>query len=193
MVLAVLATAGLFAGSLFPRPASGPAAGPAPAATPGVPAPATAMAAAVGAVPADLQGLLLAARPEDAVRGLARLRSYAFSTGKPDLLQQVTVPGSPAAAADAAVASRLARSGRVLEGFEAILTLVERRPESTAERAVVSVSVASPPYRERDAAGTVVAEAAAAGEQRLRLVLVPVEGRWRLQEILPGAEDGGDR
>lgn len=193
MVLAVLATAGLFAGSLFPRPASGPAAGPAPAATPGMPAPATAMAAAIGAVPADLQGLLLAVRPEDAVRGLARLRSYAFSTGKPDLLQQVTVPGSPAAAADAAVASRLARSGRVLEGFEAILTLVERRPESTAERAVVSVSVASPPYRERDAAGTVVAEAAAAGEQRLRLVLVPVEGRWRLQEILPGAEDGGDR
>jgi eukaryotic-like serine/threonine-protein kinase len=68
---------------------------------------------------------------------------------------------------------------------------VARQPGSTAGRAVLSLSVASPPYRERDAAGTVVAEAAAVGEQRLRLVLVPVAGRWRIQEILSGAPEGG--
>lgn len=182
MVLAVLAAAGLLTVSLLPRPATGPAAGRAPAA---------ASSSASGAVPADLQELLAAGRPEDAVRGLARLRSYAFSTGRFDLLQQVTVPASSAAAADAAIASRLTGSGRVLDGFETTLSGLERRPESTAERAVVSLRAASPPYRERDAAGTVVAEAAAAGEQRLRLVLVPVEGRWRIQEILPGAGEGG--
>ncbi|MCY1459062.1 hypothetical protein D9M71_765020 [compost metagenome] len=75
----------------------------------------------------------------------------------------------------------------MLDGFETRLSLVQRRPESTTARAVVAVRVASPPYRERDAEGTVVAEAAAVGEQRLRLVLVPVDGKWRIQEILPAA------
>ena len=33
--------------------------------------------------------------------------------------------------------------------------------------------------------GQVVAEAAAGSEQRMRLVLVPVDGAWRIQDILP--------
>jgi hypothetical protein len=56
---------------------------------------------------------------------------------------------------------------------------------------VVAIGAATTPYREQDAAGAVVAEAAAGAEQRLRLVLVPVEGRWRIQEILPGTSVGG--
>ena len=79
----------------------------------------------------------------------------------------------------------------MLDGYEARLSVVERRPESTAERAAVSLSVATPAYRERDAAGAVVAEAPAVPEQRLRLVLARVDGRWRIQEILPGAPAGG--
>ncbi|KRE78775.1 serine/threonine protein kinase [Arthrobacter sp. Soil763] len=139
-----------------------------------------------GVVPAGLRGLLAADQPEDAVRGLAALRAHAFSTGDTALLQLVTVPASPAAAADAAVGTRLARSGHVFEGFEARLSQLARRPGSTSVRAVVSVKVDSPPYRERDASGTVIAEAAA-HQQQLRLVLVPVDGQWRIQEILPGS------
>ena len=161
-------------------PSQGPRSGPA--------APANGKAAAAShAVPADLQGLLAAPRPEDAVLGLAGLRSYALTSGSLGLLEQVTVPASPAAAADAALGSRLAESGHVLDGFEARLSMVRALPESTATRAVVSLSVASPPYQERDAAGAVVAEAPAAVERGLRLVLVPVDGRWRIQEILPDA------
>lgn len=163
------------------RPLSGPAAVPVTGAA------TDPQAAAAGAVPAALQKLLAAPRPEDAVRGLAGLRSYALSTGNLGLLEQVNAPASPAAAADAGVGSRLAVSGHVLDGFEARLSLVKRQPESTAARAVVSLSVASPSYRERDAAGTVVAEAAAVPQQRLRLVLVPVDGKWRIQEVLRAA------
>lgn len=163
------------------RPLSGPAAVPVTGAA------TDPQVAAAGAVPAALQKLLAARRPEDAVRGLAGLRSYALSTGNLGLLEQVNAPASPAAAADAGVGSRLAVSGHVLDGFEARLSLVKRQPESTAARAVVSLSVASPSYRERDAAGTVVAEAAAVPQQRLRLVLVPVDGKWRIQEVLRAA------
>lgn len=155
-----------------------------PAAQSGAGADAAAQLAA-GAVPEALQELLAAPRPEDAVHGLAGLRSYALKTGNLGLLERVNAPGSPAAAADAGVGSRLARSGHVFDGFEARLSLVTRQPGSTAARAVVSLSVASPPYRERDAAGTVVAEKAAVPQQRLRLVLVPVDGLWRIQEVLP--------
>ena len=211
-VLAALVTAaGIFAAPLLAGPApgaAGPAVGPAPVSGPSsssgpgsgagtVPsqgprsrpaAPANGKAAAAShAVPADLQGLLAAPRPEDAVLGLAGLRSYALTSGSLGLLEQVTVPASPAAAADAALGSRLAESGHVLDGFEARLSMVRALPESTAARAVVSLSVASPPYQERDAAGVVVAEAPAAVERGLRLVLVPVDGRWRIQEILPDA------
>ena len=211
-VLAALVTAaGIFAAPLLAGPApgaAGPAVGPAPVSGPssssgpgsgagtvpsqgqrtGPAAPANGKAAAAShAVPADLQGLLAAPRPEDAVLGLAGLRSYALTSGSLGLLEQVTVPASPAAAADAALGSRLAESGHVLDGFEARLSMVRALPESTATRAVVSLSVASPPYQERDAAGVVVAEAPAAVERGLRLVLVPVDGRWRIQEILPDA------
>jgi hypothetical protein len=51
----------------------------------------------------------------------------------------------------------------------------------------VAVTASTPAYEERDATGAVLADAAAAPEQRLRLVLATVEGRWRIQDILPGA------
>ncbi len=190
VLAALLAVAGLFAASLLPGPVTTRA--PAPAAAPGdARAAQTDADAAAGAVPAELQELLAAARPEVAVRGLAGLRSYALGSGRLGLLEQVTVPASPAAAADAEVGARLVESGHVLDGFEARLSSVESLPESTAARAVVTLSVASPPYRERDGTGTVVAEAPAAAEQRLRLVLLPVDGRWRIQEILPGPPAAG--
>ncbi|MCU1511072.1 MAG: serine/threonine protein kinase, partial [Arthrobacter sp.] len=56
---------------------------------------------------------------------------------------------------------------------------------------VLAVSVTQSAYQERDAWGALVAEAGAGNEQRLRLVLVPVDGRWRIQEILPGTPAPG--
>jgi hypothetical protein len=142
-------------------------------------------------VPLEVRALLESPDPQDAVRGLAGVRSLAFRSGDFGLLEEVNVPGSPAAAADGAISSRLTESGVVLAGFSTTLTRVEGSPDSSPTRAVVAVSAASSPYQERDAAGAVVAEAAAGGEQRIRLVLVPVGGRWRIQEILPEGSPSG--
>jgi hypothetical protein len=102
-----------------------------------------------------------------------------------ELLDEVNAPGSPAAATDARTGARLRESGHVLTGFANVLTTVERAPASGPWRTVLAVSVASSAYQERDASGAMVAEAGPSGEQRLRLVLVQVDGRWRIQEILP--------
>ncbi|MDN3937119.1 serine/threonine-protein kinase [Arthrobacter sp. YD4] len=164
------------------------------------PAAATADAAPDGnrdGIPADLVPLLSAARPEEAVQGLARLRGMALRTGNHALLARVTEPASPAAAADADVAARLAADGHVLDGFEQRLLEVRSRPLGSTwtggagavpdDGALVqlAVTVATPAYRELGQDGALVAEAAAAGDQRLILVLAAVDGRWRIREILP--------
>jgi eukaryotic-like serine/threonine-protein kinase len=139
------------------------------------------------AVPDHIQELLAAADPVQAVHGLAWLRSHALSSGELDLLDEVNAANSAAAAADNAVRARLAGSGHVLEGFTTTLAQVSASPESTRERAVVAVSSATSAFEERNAAGDVVASGAAGAGQRLRLVLVPVDGKWRIREILgPG-------
>jgi serine/threonine protein kinase len=191
----VLTAAWLFAGGRLPSllPPFGPAAtaGGSTAAGPpsdgatagppsdGAPAP---EAAAVGP---ELRALLDSADPEEAVRGLAGLRALALGSGDFGLLERVNVPASPAATADAGISSRLSGSGHVLAGFSTDLTRVEAYPGSSPARAVVAISATSSAYQERDPAGDVVAEAAAGGEQRMVLVLVPVDGAWRIQEILP--------
>ena len=156
-----------------PDPVPGPDPEPAP----------PAMAAA--AVPPEVQAQLDSPNPEEAVRGLARLRSLAFSTGDFRLLDQVNVPASSAAVADGRLSASLKESGRVLAGFTTLLTQVAATEDSGGPLAVVDVTVSTSAYQERDAAGVVAAATEAAPEQRLRLVLAPVEGRWRIQDILP--------
>ena len=134
-----------------------------------------------------VQAQLASQDPEEAVRGLSWLRSRAFSTGDFRLLDQVNVPASSAARADEQISASLEESGRVLTGFTTRLTHVALTEDSNRPRAVVAVTVSTSAYQERDAAGAIVAEAAAAPEQRLRLVLAPVGGRWRIQDILPAA------
>ncbi|WP_144673530.1 protein kinase domain-containing protein [Arthrobacter sp. U41] len=145
----------------------------------------TALDAAV--LPPGVQAQLASQDPEEAVRGLSWLRSRAFSTGDFQLLDQVNVPASSAARADEQISATLEESGRVLTGFTTRLTHVARTDGSNRPRAVVAVTVSTSAYQERDAAGAVVAVAVAAPEQRLRLVLAPVGGRWRIQDILPAA------
>ena len=99
----------------------------------------------------------------------------------------MNVPASAAADADARIGARLAAAGHVLSGFETTLARVETVADGRPDRTVVAVSAVSSPYQECDAAGQVVAEAAAGEEIRLRLVLASVDGRWRIAQIL--AED----
>jgi serine/threonine protein kinase len=146
------------------------------------------------AVPPQVRAQLDSQNPEEAVRGLAWLRSRAFSTGDFGLLDQVNVPASSAAVADSRISASLKGSGRVLAGFTTVLTQVAGTEDSGGPLAVVAVAVSTSAYQERDTAGVVVSEAAAAPEQRLRLVLASVQGRWRIQDILPasaGSTDAG--
>jgi hypothetical protein len=156
-----------------------------PALTVPAPAPEPAPPAAdAAAVPPEVQAQLDSPNPEEAVRGLARLRSLALSTGDFLLLDRVNVPASSAAVADGRISASLEESGRVLAGFTTLLTHVAAT-EDSGRRAVVAVAVSTPAYQERDATGVVLAETAAAPEQRLQLVLASVEGRWRIQDVLP--------
>ena len=168
-----------------PAPA---AAVPGSGAAPGSPGPGSGAAAAL---PPDVQAQLASPDPEEAVRGLARLRSLALSSGDFGLLEQVNVPASAAAAADGRISARLKETGRVLAGFTTVLGQVAQDAAPTGDSgrtlAVVAVTASTPAYQERDADGAVLADAAAAPEQQLRLVLATVGGRWLIQDILPPA------
>jgi serine/threonine protein kinase len=124
--------------------------------------------------------------PAVAVAGLAALRDHAFASGRLELLDEVNAKGSPAAAADARTAGRLRGPGHVLAGFASLLSDVVTEGASGG-RAVVGATSATSAYEEKDRAGTVLASGAASAGQRLRLVLVSVDGRWRISEILPGS------
>lgn len=136
-------------------------------------------------IPQEIREQIDSGAPDQAVRGLAWLRSTAFSSGRHELLSEVNVKGSGAAEADARTAAVLATSGHRLAGLTTMLSKVDTERESTADRAVLSVTASTSAYKELDASGALVANLAAGGEEQLRLVLLLVDGRWRIQEILP--------
>jgi hypothetical protein len=155
-----------------------------PAANPRSPQSAGAQAATV---PVDVQRRLAAEDPEEAVLGLAQLRSLALREGMLDLLDEVNAPNTPAHAADQRIRAGLEKSGTLLAGFTTGLSGVRQLPESTAARAVVAVTSSTSAYEERSAGGIVVATGAPRQDVRLRLVLIFEEGRWRIADILPAA------
>lgn len=127
-----------------------------------------------------------ASDPTQAVQGLAALRDLAFSRGELGLLDEVNAGGSPAAAADGRTAERLRSSGHVLAGFSSTLAELHMEDGATAARALVQVRSSSSAYEEKDAGGSVVETGPATTSRQLRLVLVAVDGTWRISEILPG-------
>ncbi|MDQ5861416.1 MAG: serine/threonine protein kinase, partial [Actinomycetota bacterium] len=60
-------------------------------------------------------------------------------------------------------------------------------PGSSSGQVVVGVTSATSSYEERDSSGAVVAAGAPVAAQNLRLVLVSVDGRWRITDVLPGS------
>lgn len=138
-------------------------------------------------VPDAVRSQLRAGNPAEAVKGLAWLRSMAFRDGKPELLDEVNARNSPAAEADRKISARLQDSGSVLAGFTTSLTSVRTLQESTKARAVVALTSATSGYEERLADGTVVAVGGPQPGAELRLILVPVNGMWRIADILPAA------
>ncbi|UZX02710.1 serine/threonine protein kinase [Arthrobacter sp. CDRTa11] len=137
-------------------------------------------------IPEDVAGQLQSANPAEAVHALAWIRSRAFSSGRLELLDQVNAPGSAAFAADERVRGRLRDSGHVLAGFTSTISSSDVEPGNSSSRAVVTVTSATSSYQEKDGTGAIVAAAPAGEAQELRLVLVSVNGRWHLAEILPG-------
>jgi len=127
-----------------------------------------------------------AADPAVAVQGLAALRDYAFSNGRLDLLADVNAPGSAAAAADERIAAELRPSGHRLAGFTSTLSNVAAEEGATEGRAVVQVVAATSAYSRITADSSVVAAGAPSEPRQLRLVLVLVDGRWRVSDILAG-------
>ena len=194
-LLAVLASAWGLARAGLPAPFPGAAVNDAVSARESAAGPAAPAPRAAAALPPAVQAQLASPDPEEAVRGLARLRSLALSSGEFGLLDQVNVPASAAALADGRISGRLKDSGRVLAGFTTILTRVARDAAgeggASRPRTVVAVTASTSAYQERDATGAVLSDAAAAPEQQLRLVLATVEGRWRIQDILPAARAAG--
>ena len=135
------------------------------------------------AVPAEIRGCSRRRGPE-APYGVSLASVPTRSAREPRLLEQVNAR-RPRRRRGRRLGSRLGESGHVLDGFEARLTpgpdtCRKARPRGPWCRSAWPrrpTGSATPPV-------PVVAEAAAAGQRRLRLVLVPVDGRWRIQEIL---------
>ncbi|WP_457949548.1 serine/threonine-protein kinase [Pseudarthrobacter sp. alpha12b] len=127
-----------------------------------------------------------AADPVAAVQGLAALRDYAFSSGSLELLADVNAPGSSAAAADQRLATQLAASGQRLAGFGTTLSEVTAEGGATEDHTVVRAVSATSGYRMVSSEDAVLATGAPSRPQLLRLVLVSVDGRWRVSDILPG-------
>lgn len=126
------------------------------------------------------------ADPLLAVTGMAALRDHALSSGSLELLEAVNAPGSPAAAADQRLAAHLDSGGLRLDGFTSTLSELTADDGATGALAVVRLTSATSAYRTVDAGGTEVAAGTPSPAQRLRLVLLRVDGQWQISEILPG-------
>lgn len=138
------------------------------------------------AVPARTRQLAASRDPVAAVQGLASLRAAAFSGGTTDLLLEVNQPGSPAEAADQRIAAWLKETGKTLVGFSSSLSELRLEDGATVDRAVVALTSATSAYTEKDAPGDLVPVHPATPGERLRVVLVSVDGRWLVNAILPG-------
>lgn len=178
-----------------PAPAApADAAGPAARTPPEAAVPQPAVPGSVPSDPATRDGDG-AGGPHEALRRLVARRGEALRTGDAQLLGQVYVPGTEAAAADRATIDRAARTG---DPALADLTLEAGRirgavpPPGLAEPGGVALEaeVRVEGYRGDPGPAPSVVPAGEAWVQTVVVVLVRDEGRWRLAAVEP-ARDGG--
>ena len=126
--------------------------------------------------------------PVRAVQALSDIRARAVGAADRQLLESVSVPGSQAAAADAALLDGLEDAGQRLEGFTARVAAAsldaELPPGVAAGGAVVRVRIVTSGYAVFDSAGRRVGERPAGRDQELRIALERVDGRWRVASVL---------
>ncbi|MGO4383929.1 serine/threonine-protein kinase [Specibacter sp. RAF43] len=162
---------------------------------PGRAGPAWSTLGAVAAkVPPGIRDSLLSRDPAAALAALAWVRTYALSSRDQVLLEAVNAAGSPAMQADRTIVRALERANHSYTGLETtvapaaaavkLLAAGSEEPEATA---TVAATVTTGPFAEQDAAGAVVREYARAQRQELRFLLVRVNSRWVIQQVLPAA------
>ncbi|MEH0110104.1 hypothetical protein V6N00_10365 [Tersicoccus sp. MR15.9] len=158
------------------------------AVSPGTNAPASRSPRATGSLPTPTSPQpdpVASADPVAAARALTMARARAFRDGSWDRLADVTVPGSPAAAADhAAAAALIAASGR-LDGLGIEVTCARSiaAPAESTERAVVRICARFSGYRQLDGRGALVRTVAASPVQDVDLHLTRSGGRWRIDRV----------
>ncbi|HKU35251.1 MAG TPA: serine/threonine-protein kinase [Paenarthrobacter sp.] len=124
--------------------------------------------------------------PAAAIVALSAARDQALGDGHPDLLGLINAPGSPAEAADAALAKKLESQGIRFVGLKTELNGVAVDLVQ-GDHAVVSLAAVSSGYEERDAQGAVLRWEPPGQPQQLRLVLAKVRGQWLISEVLAPA------
>ena len=148
---------------------------------------------AAAMVPAGVRAGMFSHDPATALAALAWVRSYALSSTNLTLLDAVNAPGSPAALADTDLARALQESGHsysglttaVLEAAVADRVLEAGGALAPGTTATVRAVITTSEFEEQDAKGAVVHRQHAEQRVELDIVLVFVNTRWVIQEILP--------
>ena len=139
-------------------------------------------------LPEQLRTAAASEDPVRAVQALSDIRARAVGSADRALLEAVNVPGSEAAAADAALLDGLEAAGQRLEGFTARVATASLDPGAghggAAGTAVVRVRLVTSGYTVTGPAGERVGERPAGRDQELRVALERVDGRWRVAKVL---------
>lgn len=139
------------------------------------------------ALPEGLAEGLHADDPAVAVATLSSLRDMALGQGRLELLALVNASGSPAESSDQLLADHLRKTGTMYSGFSTTISGAGVSGSREAVDAVVTLTVATSGYEERDASGAKVRSQPARPPQELRVHVVRADGRWWISEILaPG-------
>lgn len=144
-------------------------------------------------VPADIRAGLMSAEPATALKALAWVRSYAFSSTDFALLETVNAPGSPAMLADRKIARALEKADHSYSGLETTLAstkvsaekLISEGSDAPSRTVTIASTVTTSPFAEIDAKGAVVYQQVDLQKQTLEVVLIRLDSRWVIQEILP--------
>ncbi|MFD1214717.1 serine/threonine protein kinase, partial [Arthrobacter sp. GCM10027362] len=134
-------------------------------------------------VPGRVSAALASRDPAAALAGLAWLRTEAIRTRSTGLLDDVNVADSAAMAADREIIGALLARDHWLSGLETGVGSVEPAAAS-GTTAVLSAVVTTSAFQEHSRAG-LVREAAEPKEQRLKVRLEHVDGRWLVSAVLP--------